>query len=136
MSKGSSHLFTNTTGAGKELIAEVQRNGEKISPEKVVLITRAPNGKIVWLETGTPKSGLQHIIQEHGPEFNNKGINNSEIPDFVLEAVYQGHVIGTQGKRNPRTIYEFIYNGEKQHIAIQVSTNGYIVGANLRSSRE
>ena len=44
MSKGSSHLFTNTSGEGKTLIAEVQANGDKISPEKVVLITRDPNG--------------------------------------------------------------------------------------------
>ncbi len=136
MSKGSSHLFSNTTGEGKALIAEVQQQGEKISPEKVVLITRDPSGKIVWLETGNEKSGLQHIICEHGSEFHGKGIKDADIPDYVLEAVYQGHVVGTQGKRNPRTIYEFTYNSEKQRIAIQVSTNGYIVGANPKSAKE
>lgn len=136
MSKGSSHLFSNTTGEGKALIAEVQRNGEKISPEKVVLITRDPYGKIIWLETGNEKSGLQHIIQNHGSEFNEKGIKNDDIPDYVLEAVYQGHIVGTQGKRNPRTIYEFKYYGVRHRIAIQVSTNGYIVGANLKSVKE
>ncbi len=52
MSKGSSHLFSGTSGEGKALIAEVEASGEKISPEKVVMITRDPNGKIVWLETG------------------------------------------------------------------------------------
>ena len=136
MSKGSSHLFTNTSGEGKTLIAEVQANGDKISPEKVVLITRDPNGKIIWLETGTEKSGLQHIIKEHGSQFNGKGIKNEDIPDYVLEAVYQGHVVGTQGKRDPRTVYEFIYNGKKQRIAIQVSTNGDIVRANPKGVKE
>lgn len=136
MSKGSSHLFTNTTGEGKALIAEVQKNGEKISPDKVVLITRDPSGKIVWLESGDGRSGLQHIINEHGSQFNGKGISNKDIPDYVLEAVHQGHVVGSQGKRNPRTVYEFTYNGQKQRIAIQVSSNGYIVGANPKSIKE
>lgn len=136
MSKGSSHLFSGTTGAGKALIDEVIANGDKISPDKVVMITRDPNGKIVWLETGNDKSGLKHIIDVHGHEFNGRGITNENIPDYVLEAVYQGNVVGTQGKRNPRTIYEFTYNGKKQRIAVQVSTNGYIVGANLKSTKE
>ena len=136
MSKGSSHLFSGTSGEGKALIAEVVASGEKISPAKVVMITRDPNGKIVWLETGNTKSGLEHIIKKHGHEFNGRGIANKDIPDYVLEAVYQGNVVGTQGKRNPRTIYEFIYNGKTQRIAVQVGSNGYIVGANLKSLEE
>lgn len=111
-------------------------SGEKITPEEVVMITRDPSGKIVWLETGNSSSGLQHIVDRHGHEFNGKGISNQDIPDYVLEAVYQGHAVGTQGKRKPRTVYEFIYNGKKQRIAIQVGNNGYIVGANPKSIKE
>ena len=137
MSKGDSHLFSGTSGEGKALIDEVVANGEKISPDKVVLITRDPTGKIVWLEEGNSSSGLQHIIDRHGHEFNGKGISNSEIPDYVLEAVYQGNIVGTQGKRNPpRMVYEFTYNGQTQRIAIQVGSNGYIVGANPKSMKE
>ena len=137
MSKGDSHLFSGTSGEGKALIDEVVANGEKISPDKVVLITRDPTGKIVWLEEGNSSSGLQHIIDRHGHEFNGKGISNSEIPDYVLEAVYQGNIAGTQGKRNPpRMVYEFTYNGQTQRIAIQVGSNGYIVGANPKSMKE
>lgn len=135
MSKGSSHLFSGTSGEGKALIDEVIANGEKISPDKVVMITRDPFGKIVWLETGTDKSGLKHILDAHGRKFNGKGIANDDIPDYILEAVYQGNIVGTQGKRNPRTIYEFTYNGLTQRIAIQVSENGYIVGADLKSMK-
>ncbi len=134
MSKGNSHLFSGTSGAGKALIDEVVASGEKISPDKVVMITRDPTGRIVWLEKGNSTSGLQHIIDEHSKEFNGRGISNDDIPDYVLEAVYQGNVVGTQGKRNPRTIYEFVYDGKTQRIAIQVGSNGYIVGANLRSN--
>lgn len=54
----------------------------------------------------------------------------------MLEAVRQGNVVGTQGKRNPRTIYEFIYRGKKQRIAVQVGSDGYIVGANCVSLKE
>ena len=32
-----------------------------------------------------------------------------------------------------RPIYEFTYNGTRQRVAITVSNNGYIVGANPRS---
>lgn len=136
MSKGSSHLFSNTSGDGKALIEEVVKKGYKISPDDVLLITKGSNGKIVWLETGNEKSGFQHILAEHGKEFNGKGISNENIPDYVLEAVYQGNVVGTQGKKNPRTVYEFIYNGNKQRVAVQVSENGYIVGANPKSTKE
>lgn len=136
MSKGSSHLFSGTSGVGKALIDEVISNGHKISPDDIVMITRDPNGKIVWLENGNSRAGLNHIIDEHGHQFNGKGISNSNIPDYVLEAVYQGNVVGTQGKRNPRTIYEFTYNGEKQRVAVQVSNNGFIVGANPKSMKE
>ena len=135
MSKGSSHLFPGTSGAGRALIEEVIANGEKISPEKVVMITRDPKGKIVWLETGTDRSGLKHIIDAHGNDFKSKGISNENIPDYVLEAVYQGKIVGTQGKRDPRTIYEFKYNGVVQRIGVQVSENGYIVGANPKSMK-
>lgn len=135
MSKGNSHLFSGTSGAGRALIDEVIANGEKISPNKVLMITRDPTEKIVWLETGNDSSGLKHIIDAHGKDFNGKGIANADIPNYVLEAVYQGNVVGTQGKRNPRTIYEFTYNGVTRRIAIQVSENGYIVGANLKSMK-
>lgn len=136
MSKGSSHLFSGTSGAGKALIDEVISKGEKISSDKVVMITKDPNGKIVWLEEGNDQSGLAHIIDRHGHEFYGKGISNADIPDYVLEAVYQGNIVGYQGKRNPRPVYEFVYNGVKQRLAVQVSSNGYIVSANVRSSKE
>ncbi len=136
MSKGNSHLFSGTSGAGRALVAEVQARGDKISPENVVMITRIPSGGIVWMEKGNSMSGLQHIISEHGHQFNGKGISNDQIPNYVLEAVHQGRVIGAQGKRNPRTVYEFTYNGKTQRIAVQVANNGYIVGANPKSVKE
>lgn len=66
MSKGISHLFEGTSGSSKALINQVKLNGDKISPDKVVMITKDPNGRIIWMETGDKKSGLKHIIDNHG----------------------------------------------------------------------
>ena len=130
MSKGNAGLFTGTSGEGKDLIDEVVARGDKISPDKVLLIGKDPSGKIVWLEEGNNSSGLQHIIDEHPSDFSDIGISKDEIPVFVMNAVTQGTIVGTQGKRNPRDIYEFEYNGETYRVAVQVGSNGYIVGAN------
>ena len=48
---------------------------------------------------------------------------------MCLKPYTKGNVVGLQGRHNPRTIYEFTYNGVTQRIAVQVSENGYIVGA-------
>ncbi len=136
MSKGDSHLFSGTSNNLKALIAEVIDSGEKISPENVLMITREPGGKIIWMETGNNKAGLMHIVTRHGSQFSEKGISNDDIPNYVLEAVYQGNIVGIQGKRNPRIIYEFTYHGVRQRVAVQVGDNGYIVSANPKSMKE
>ncbi len=113
-------------------LAPKRWRGFELSPEKVVGVTKDPNGKIVWLEAGSigdRGSGLAHIIEKHGKEFNGRGISNSEIPRYLLHAVNTGKVVGMQGRR---PVYEFTYNGMRQQVAITVSVNGYIVGANLR----
>lgn len=135
MSKGSSHLFSGTSGEGKALIQEVQQKGLKISPDEVIGITKDKNGKTIWLEKGHldgKPSGLAHIVQEHESDFNDKGIHTSDIADFVLSAVGRGTIIGYQGKGTGRPIYEVTYNGETYHVAVTVGSNGYIVGANPR----
>ena len=48
----------------------------------------------------------------------------------------RGNIVGYQGKRNPRAIYEFTYNGVRQRVAVQVGSNGFIVGANPKSMEE
>ncbi len=85
MCKESSNLYSGTSGESQALIAEVIANNYKISPEKVLFITRSPSGQVVWLETGNSGAGLQHIIEKHGHEFNGKGITNEELPNYILE---------------------------------------------------
>lgn len=136
MSKGISGHFSRTNGANKALIDELVSNGEKCTPQNIVGITRDFSGKIVWLETGSKSAGLKHIIEEHGSQFHEKCISNDEIPNYIMEAVHQGNVVGYQGKKNPRTIYEFIYEGKKQRVAISIALNGFIVGANPKAVKE
>ena len=50
-----------------------------------------------------------------------------------MEAVKQGNIIGEQGKKKPRKIFEFVYEGKTRRIAITISDNGFIVGANPKS---
>lgn len=136
MSKADSGHFSGTNGANKALVDELVSSGEKCTPKEIVGITKDSSGKIVWLETGTKKAGLNHIIEEHGSQFHGKGISNDEIPNYIMEAIHQGNIVGYQGKKNPRSIYEFVYEGKKQRVAITVGPNGFIVGANPKTIKE
>lgn len=130
---GVGHAQSVPSGAVGMLISEAQGQGLNISPDQVVGITKDPDDKIIWIEIGSAGdrgSGLSHIIEEHGGQFNSRGISNSELPGYLLQAVHTGKVVGMQGSR---PIYEFTYKGTRQHVAITVSNNGYIVGANPRS---
>ncbi|WP_219814640.1 hypothetical protein, partial [Rathayibacter rathayi] len=124
--------------AHQALMDQLLRVGIKVSPEKVVTIMTTPEGKIVWLERGTTgdvtpnPSGLAHIIEAHGDEFAQKGISESQIPDLLSRAIQENKIVGYQGKRTGRPIYEVEYNGETMKIAITIGSNGYIVGANIR----
>ena len=127
--------FSATNDKGKALVNQVIADGNKISPEKVIMITQDSSGKIIWLEEGTlngKPSGLKHIIDMHESDFNSIGIATKDVPDFVLSAVSKGKIIGYQGKGTGRPIYEFDYNGKTYKVAVTVGSNGYIVGANPR----
>ncbi len=103
-------------------------------PEKdVVFITKDKNGKIVWLEKGhlttneKRASGLAHI-KEHASQFKDKGIPNHLIAKVIKKSVKEAKIVGTSGF--DRDVYEVSINGKNVYIAITVSDNGYIVGAN------
>lgn len=109
---------------------ELANSGVKYNPEDIVAITKTADGKLVWLENGTDTAGLNHIITEHADDFLNKGITQEQIPDYVMNALENGKIVGYQGRGTERPIYEFTYNGEIHKVAITVGNNGFIVGAN------
>ncbi|RHX77449.1 hypothetical protein DLM77_21180 [Leptospira yasudae] len=116
------------------LITELNRLGIKNSPGEIVGIARDVSGRIVFLERGNQSSGLAHIIGDHGTDFLNKGILQSELPDFIMKAATEGKVVGYVGAGTGRPVYEIIYKGQKQTVGITIGSNGYIVGANPASS--
>jgi hypothetical protein len=82
-----------------------------------------------WVKCSNQSAGLQHILS-HIADFTKRGILPNEIADAVMTAVTQGNVVNYQRKR---PIYEFMYKGKKQLLAVTVSDNGFIVGANPAS---
>ena len=118
------------------LLSELSRSGEKYSEELILRLGRTASGQLVWLEQGhlgDRAAGLAHILDRHGKEFTKLGISGSKIIDFIFTAIEQGTVVS---KQNTRPIYKFIYNGSVYQMAIQISSNGYIVSANMRSTVE
>jgi hypothetical protein len=113
-----------------ELMDELARSGVKYNPDDVIAVVKTSDGKIVWLENGTETAGLKHIIKDHGTDFANKGITQNQIPDYIIKALSDGKVVGYQGRGIGRPIYEFMYNGKAQRVAITTGNNGFIVGAN------
>ena len=114
-----------------KLLDELAAKGIKFSRDDVVAVWKDAEGNIVFLEKGTDKAGLAHIIGEHGSEFAAKGISESDLPSFLQEAVTNGTKIGYQGKGLGRPIYEVLWQGKMVKVAITIGSNGYIVGANL-----
>ncbi len=117
------------------LIDKVLERGDKISREKVISIMQLEDGRIIWLEEGrigdgTPKNGgagLLHILDRHEQEFLNLGIPAENIPDYLMQALQNGTQVGMQ---RTREVYHFFYNGKENWVAINVGSNGFIVGAN------
>ena len=98
----------------------------KHTPERIVAIGRDPSGRIVFLETGSPSAGLEHILLKKR-QLAQRGIGEEQVADYVLTAVTKGKVVGMQ---RTRPIYEFRWDGASHRLAVTVGDNGFIVGAN------
>jgi filamentous hemagglutinin len=91
-----------------------------------VAIDRDPSGRIVFLETGNPNAGLEHILRKKH-QFSQPGVGENQVADYVFTAVTKGKVVGMQ---RTRPVYEFQWNGGTHRLAVTVGNNGFIVGAN------
>lgn len=56
--------------------------------------------------------------------------SEDQIGDLVFKAATEGRVVGSQGSGSGRPIFEVSFGGETQYVAVTVSSNGFIVGAN------
>ena len=129
MSKGNSNLFSKTTGARKALIDEVNLSAYIRNPQRISMIARDTLDKIVWFEDDSQTAGTikNTSIQSDMCEM----LATNDIPDLIYEAINQGIVVGTQGKRGKRVVYEVNYKGGRRWIAIQTSKCGKITGYNF-----
>ncbi|MDA3643702.1 WXG100 family type VII secretion target [Saccharopolyspora indica] len=124
----------------QRLIEEAQAQGHKVSPDKVLEIGKDPNGRIVWLEEGHTggdrPAGLAHI-KEKAKAYTDKGIPYDEIGTFVHRAATEGRFTGfMQGAKPGRPIFELEYGGATHYVAVTVGSNGFIVGATMKSSKD
>jgi hypothetical protein len=112
-----------------DYLDELASSGVKYNPDDVLAVTKTTDGNLVWLENGSSSADMEHIL-EHADDFSNKGIQQNQIQDLVMESLTNGEVVGYQGSGTGRPIYKVVFNGQTQHTAITVGSNGFIVGAN------
>jgi hypothetical protein len=87
------------------LIAELRQQGIKHNPEQIVAIAKLASGQIIFLEMGSDRSGLQHIVLQHADQFAAQGIEKDRIAGAIVTALIQGEVIGYQGRGSTRPVY-------------------------------
>jgi hypothetical protein len=129
--RGGATAVDAEAAARQILFDELTKAGVKFTPENIVKIARAQDGKVIFLETGSSKAGLQHIVERHGAEFAQKGISEAQIPEAVMSAVTRGKIVGHVGKTTSRPIYEVLFEGQERRIAVTTGSNGFIVGAQI-----
>ncbi|AKA07331.1 hypothetical protein SAZ_36740 [Streptomyces noursei ZPM] len=61
-------------------------------------------------------------------EFAMAGVRVEGIPALLKKALTEGTRVGTQGRT--RLVYEVVFNGKSQRVTIDVSSNGFVIGAN------
>ena len=56
-------------------VNELKAKGVKFSPDDLIAPGREASGKVVFLEKGNAKAGLEHILQRHGDNFARIGVS-------------------------------------------------------------
>lgn len=134
MGAGNSGLYKKINGAlnPEHLMEELRQKGVKFTEDDIVMVVKTQTDDLAWLEKCNETSGLEHIMNKHGDQFLQKGITAESMPNFLKTDIENVRIVGNQGKfySQPRVIYEVNYNGEMIKVAITISDNGYIVGAN------
>ena len=120
---------TNEVRIGQQLVnqlqAQLQAQGSSFSPDKLVNLAKFQD-RIVFLETGGPKAGLQHILERHAADFMNRGISADQIPNAIMTAIKEGTLVQQVGDAYQ---FQVIFNGVQQNIQIVIASNGYVVTA-------
>lgn len=100
---------------------ELAKSGVKYNPDDVVMITKTPDGKILWLENGNANAGLQHIVDGHATDFAAKGI--TDIPGLLSDALQTNPI--NMGTSVSGPFADYLVNEVTYRVAY--GTNGFIV---------
>lgn len=105
------------------LADELTSKGIKCDVDEVLVISKTPDGKILWLETGSVEknAGLAHIMDTHGVDFINKEIY--DVPKFIKELIETQPLKTVIEPRGLKSFYSI--NGSGYRLAY--GTNGFIV---------
>lgn len=88
---------SNTNLKPPTLLEELAECGVKYNLDDVLSVIKTSSGKLVWLEKGNAKAGLEHVMS-HADDFAAKVINSNDIPDLLMKALSEGEVVGYQGR--------------------------------------
>lgn len=103
------------------LLDELANSGVKYNPDDVVAVIKNSEDKLMWLENGNSKAGLQHILERHADDFASQGVN--DIPS-LLEDVLSTNPIKA-GSNAKGLFADYSLNGNSYRVAY--GTNGFIV---------
>lgn len=104
-----------------KLMDELAKSGVKYNSDDVVIITKTPDGKILWLENENASAGLQHIVDGHAADFSAKGI--TDIPGLLSNALQTNPI--NMGTSVSGPFADYLVNGVTYRIAY--GTNEFIV---------
>ena len=132
-------LPTPRSLAKDPLVKDLLNKGVKINLKETLFVIKDKTGMVVWLEKGSTKGGLLHILDGNGKspghagDFKNAlGLSRGEIPTYIRTVVSNGKLVSSKTVvvGNGRIGYERIYyHGGKYHLVTGIGTNGYIVSA-------
>ncbi|MEO1254732.1 MAG: Hint domain-containing protein, partial [Bacteroidota bacterium] len=116
----------------EDLTEELANQGTRFSRENMVAITRNPDGTVMWLESGSNRAGLQHIMERHGSNFADKlnANNQEEVVELVMNSINNRTPIATRPTPgDTRGGTDYLYDIDGSNLRVSVGGNGFIVTA-------
>lgn len=127
------------------LIEELEKNNVKFTMKDIVFITRDKTEQILWLESGNPGAGLEHILNGNGKKPGHAtdfevafGVKRADLPIYLKKVISYGEIVSNKiVKVGNRDGYERVYYYEgKHHVVTGIGMNGFIVSAYPKRIKE
>ena len=93
--------------------------------------------RIVFLEKGNDKVGLQHLLKEHAEQFKKKfdGIKSNDISEFIERTMENRQPFGSkEGTKGGITVVYKIE--EDKYLVVGIASNGFIITAHPSSKKK